>query len=286
MASTTSSADRLVRFVCNDDGKTYYGRTDSSLKQAELLSEGSPFSSTNKSTGISRPISKLLSPLARDDCRGIVCIGLNYIDHADEAKMAIPTTPVVFAKPITALSGPTDDLRIPRISWEKGGLDYEGELVIVIGREASRVSEEKALDFVYGFTAGNDFSNRPWQLEKSLGGGQWCFSKSFDTSAPIGPAIVSKEALGGDASNLTIKTTLNGETMQDSSTNRMIFSAAKLVSFLSQGMTLLPGTLIFTGTPAGVGMGKSPQVAIKERDVLEVAIEGIGSLRNEVVYEN
>lgn len=133
--------------------------------------------------------------------------------------------------------------------------------------------------------AGNDFSNRPWQLEKTLSGGQWCFSKSFDTTAPIGPAIVSKDGLGGDASNLTISTVINGETLQSSSTNQMIFSPAKLVSFLSQGMTLLPGTLIFTGTPAGVGLGKSPQFEVKEGDIVEVAIEGIGSLMNNVVYE-
>ncbi|KAI7912744.1 fumarylacetoacetate hydrolase [Pyricularia oryzae] len=138
--------------------------------------------------------------------------------------------------------------------------------VIVIGKEASRVSEAQALDYVYGYTVGNDFSNRTWQLDKTLSGGQWCFSKSFDASAPIGPAIVSKEALG-DAANLSIRANLNGETMQDSNTGQMIFGAAKLVSFLSQAMTLLPGTLIFTGTPAGVGLGRSPQVVVKEGDV-------------------
>lgn len=131
---------------------------------------------------------------------------------------------------------------------------------------------------------GNDFSNRTWQLDKTLSGGQWCFSKSFDASAPIGPAIVPKEALG-DAANLSIRANLNGETMQDSNTSQMIFGAAKLVSFLSQAMTLLPGTLIFTGTPAGVGLGRSPQVVVKEGDVLDVAIGGIGKISNRVVYE-
>lgn len=135
--------------------------------------------------------------------------------------------------------------------------------------------------------AGNDFSNRPWQLDKALGGGQWCFSKSFDSSAPIGPAIVPREALGGggDAADLPIRAVLNGKTMQDSNTGQMVFGVAKLVSFLSRAMTLLPGTLIFTGTPAGVGLGRSPQVAVKENDVLEVEIGGIGKIRNRVVYE-
>ncbi|KAH8169692.1 fumarylacetoacetate (FAA) hydrolase family protein [Sarocladium implicatum] len=282
MSTTTTAAasTRLVRFVSKTDGQTYYGLADSSLQEAEALTRGSPFSDRGgQQTGIKHAIDKLLSPLARDDCRGIVCIGLNYRDHAEEANMAIPTVPVVFRsfksfaadpkasiavlshKPITALSGPYDDLRIPKVSWDKGGLDYEAELV------------------------GNDFSNRPWQLEKTLSGGQWCFSKSFDTTAPIGPAIIAKDGLGGDASNLSIRTVINGETLQDSSTNQMIFSAAKLVSFLSQGMTLLPGTLIFTGTPAGVGLGRSPQFEVKEGDVVEVAIEGIGSIKNTVVYE-
>ncbi|KAH8847088.1 hypothetical protein MCOR27_009821 [Pyricularia oryzae] len=280
----TASRGGLIRFVSQADGKTYYGLADQHLREAETLSAGHPFGGDARPTGVRQPISQLLSPLARDDCRGIVCIGLNYRDHAEEAKMAIPTVPVVFYKPVTALAGPNDDLIIPRASWEKGALDYEAELVIVIGKEASRVSEAQALDYVYGYTVGNDFSNRTWQLDKTLSGGQWCFSKSFDASAPIGPAIVPKEALG-DAANLSIRANLNGETMQDSNTSQMIFGAAKLVSFLSQAMTLLPGTLIFTGTPAGVGLGRSPQVVVKEGDVLDVAIGGIGKISNRVVYE-
>ncbi|KAI6354481.1 hypothetical protein MCOR25_008570 [Pyricularia grisea] len=282
--SITASRGGLIRFVSQADGKTYYGLADQHLRDAETLSTGHPFSGLAKPTGVRQPVSRLLSPLARDDCRGIVCIGLNYRDHADEAKMAIPTVPVVFYKPVTALAGPNDDMVIPRASWEKGALDYEAELVIVIGKEASRVSEAQALDYIYGYTVGNDFSNRTWQLDKTLSGGQWCFSKSFDTSAPIGPAIVTKEALG-DAANLSIRANLNGETMQDSNTSQMIFGAAKLVSFLSQAMTLLPGTLIFTGTPAGVGLGRSPQVVVKEGDVLDVEIGGIGKISNRVVYE-
>ncbi|KXJ88655.1 hypothetical protein Micbo1qcDRAFT_213751 [Microdochium bolleyi] len=288
-----STPGRLIRFISGTDGKPYYGlAADESLREADIFVPGAnPFaapSATARPTDDGRqPVSRLLSPLARNDCRGIICIGLNYRDHADEAKMPIPTIPVVFHKPITALTGPHDDLRIPRMSWEKGGLDYEAELVIVIGKEASRVSEEDALNCIYGYTVGNDFSNRTWQLEKTLSGGQWCLSKSFDSSAPIGPAIVAKELLPEISSGgLAMRAALNGETMQNSSTSQMIFSAAKLVSFLSGAMTLLPGTLIFTGTPAGVGLGRSPQVVVKEGDVLEVEIEGIGKIVNKLVYEN
>lgn len=278
-------AQRLIRFVSSDDGNTYYGDADGGLKTAKLLSGQNPFSGDCESTGKVHNVSQLLSPVSMDDCRGIVCIGLNYIDHAQEAKMAIPTIPVVFHKPITALSGPRDDIMVPKLSWEKGRLDYEAELVIVIGQKASRVSKEEALDYVFGYTVGNDFSNRAWQLEPTLSGGQWCFSKSFDTSAPVGPAIVSKDILR-DAKGLDISLTLNGDVMQSSNTDNMIFSAAELVSFLSQGMTLLPGTLIFTGTPAGVGFGRKPNVSVRENDVLKVKISGIGEIDNKVSYES
>ncbi|KAH7018586.1 uncharacterized protein B0I36DRAFT_368595 [Microdochium trichocladiopsis] len=272
---------RLIRFVSKTDNQVYYGHaTNNSLSEAKVLEPGNPFFSAPTTNSSSHPVGRLLGPLARDDCRGIICIGLNYRDHAEEAKMAIPTIPVVFHKPITALSGPYDDLKIPRASWEKGALDYEAE-------EASRVSESEAAGYIYGYTAGNDFSNRTWQLDPTLSGGQWCLSKSFDSTAPIGPAIVSGDLLPDVStdSGLTIRATLNGEVMQDSSTSQMIFSPAKLVSFLSQAMTLLPGTLIFTGTPAGVGLGRNPRVEVKEGDVLDVEIQGIGKISNHVVYE-
>ncbi|KAI1053180.1 hypothetical protein LB506_012331 [Fusarium annulatum] len=282
------SIQRLVRFVSKDDGKTYYGAADEALQFAKPFQEGSPFSPTTQISDNKHGIQKLLCPIDIDDARSVVCIGLNYTDHAQEAKMAIPKVPVVFRrdsfKPVTALTGPYDDLVLPRTSWEKGRLDYESELVIVIGRKASRVSKDDALDYVFGYTAGNDISNRAWQLEPHLGGGQWCYSKCFDSSAPIGPAIVSKDILGS-AVGLGIRGTLKDTQVQNGNTNNMIFSVAEIVSFLSQGMTLLPGTLIFTGTPAGVGFGRTPQISMTEGDVTKVEIDGIGAIANKVVYE-
>ncbi|KAH7229841.1 hypothetical protein BKA60DRAFT_590626 [Fusarium oxysporum] len=278
------SIQRLVRFVSKDDGQTYYGAADKAFQFAKPLQEGSPFSPTTQISDNQHGIQKLLCPIDIDHARSVVCIGLNYTDHAEEAKMAIPKVPVVFFKPATALAGPYDDLVLPRTSWEKERLDYESELVIVIGKKAARVSKDDALDYVFGYTAGNDVSNRAWQLEPHLGGGQWCYSKCFDSSAPIGPAIVPKDILGS-AVGLGIRGTLNDSQVQSGNTNNMIFSVAEIVSFLSQGMTLLPGTLIFTGTPAGVGFGKTPQISMKQGDVIKVEIDGIGAISNKVVYE-
>ncbi|RFN54241.1 fumarylacetoacetate hydrolase [Fusarium flagelliforme] len=275
---------RLVRFVSKDDGAIYYGAANETLQKAKALSPGNPFSPETEVDNHEHEIEKLLCPVDINHARSVVCIGLNYTDHAEEAKMPIPKVPVVFFKPVTALTGPYDDLVLPRTSWEKGRLDYESELVIVIGKKASRVSKDNALDYVFGYTAGNDVSNRAWQLEPHLGGGQWCYSKCFDSSAPIGPAIVSKDILGS-AVGLGIRGTLNDSRLQDGNTNNMIFSVAEIVSFLSQGMTLLPGTLIFTGTPAGVGFGKRPQIEMKEGDITRVEIDGIGGIANKVVYE-
>ncbi|KAH7267811.1 uncharacterized protein BKA55DRAFT_685095 [Fusarium redolens] len=278
------STQRLVRFVSKDDGKTYYGAADEALQFANPLETGSPFSPTTQTIDKQHGIQRLLCPVDINHARSVVCIGLNYTDHAEEAKMPIPKVPVVFFKPVTALTGPHDDLVLPRASWEKGRLDYESELVIVIGKRAARVSEDDALDYVFGYTVGNDVSNRAWQLETHLGGGQWCYSKCFDSTAPIGPAIVSKDILGS-AVGLGIRGTFNDTQVQDGSTNNMIFSVAEIVSFLSQGMTLLPGTLIFTGTPAGVGFGRKPQISMKEGDITKVEIDGIGAISNKVVYE-
>ncbi|EXL91301.1 hypothetical protein ACKRZS_011698 [Fusarium odoratissimum] len=278
------SIQRLIRFVSKDDGKTYYGAANESLQNARPLEMGNPFSASIQIVDRQHSIAKLLCPIDLEHVRSVVCIGLNYTDHAEEARMAIPKVPVVFFKPVTALTGPYDDLVLPRTSWEKGRLDYESELVIVIGKKASRVSKDDALDYVFGYTVGNDISNRAWQLEPHLGGGQWCYSKCFDSSAPIGPAIVSKDILGS-AIGLGIRGTLNDTQVQDGSTNNMIFSVAEIVSFLSQGMTLLPGTLIFTGTPAGVGFGRKPQISMKEGDVTKVGIDDIGAIANKIVYE-
>jgi 2-keto-4-pentenoate hydratase/2-oxohepta-3-ene-1,7-dioic acid hydratase in catechol pathway len=187
----------------------------------------------------------LLAPLARRDIRTVRCLGLNYEQHAKESNLPIPKYPVLFYKPVTSIAGPTDDIPVSPLAQEGEGLDYECELVIVIGKEAKEVPENKALDYVLGYSVGNDVSHRDWQLKR--GGGQWGLGKGFDGWAPFGPGIVSSELIR-DPNALRISTKLNGQEVQSSSTKDMIFHVAQTVAFLSQGTTLLPGDLIFTGT--------------------------------------
>lgn len=173
------------------------------------------------------------------------CLGLNYEQHAKESNLPVPKYPVLFYKPVTSIAGPTDDIPVSTLAQEGEGLDYECELVIVIGKEAKDVPESKALDYVLGYSVGNDVSHRDWQLKR--GGGQWGLGKGFDGWAPFGPGIVSSELIR-DPNALRISTKLNNREVQSSSTKDMIFNVAQTVSFLSQGTTLLPGDLIFTGT--------------------------------------
>jgi len=187
----------------------------------------------------------LLAPLAHKDIGTVRCLGLNYAQHAKEANAPIPKYPVLFFKPVTSIAGPTDDIPIPQLALEGEGLDYECELVIVIGKEAKDVPESRALDYVLGYAVGNDVSHRDWQIKR--GGGQWSLGKGFDGWAPFGPGIVSSKVIS-DPNALQISTTLNGKTVQESTTKDMIFGVAKTIAFLSQGTTLLPGDLIFTGT--------------------------------------
>ncbi|PTX18080.1 2-keto-4-pentenoate hydratase/2-oxohepta-3-ene-1,7-dioic acid hydratase in catechol pathway [Pontibacter mucosus] len=216
---------------------------------------------------------RLGSPIARPS--KIVCIGLNYADHAKETGAAIPQEPIVFFKATSALCGPNDDVIIPKNS-EK--LDWEVELAVIIGKKASYVSEEEALDYVAGYALHNDYSERAFQLER---GGQWVKGKSNDTFAPVGPFLATPDELE-DVNNLRLWLTVNGETMQDGTTANLIFKIPFLVSYLSQFMTLLPGDMITTGTPAGVGLGMNPQVYLKEGDVVELGIDGLGSSKQTV----
>ncbi|OKL40083.1 fumarylacetoacetate hydrolase family protein [Pontibacter flavimaris] len=216
---------------------------------------------------------RLGSPIARPS--KIVCIGLNYADHAKETGAAIPQEPIVFFKATSALCGPNDDVIIPRNS-EK--LDWEVELAVVIGKKATYVSEEEALEYVAGYALHNDYSERAFQLER---GGQWVKGKSNDTFAPVGPFLATPDELK-DVDNLRLWLTVNGKTMQDGTTANLIFKIPFLISYLSQFMTLLPGDMITTGTPAGVGLGMHPQVYLKEGDVVELGIDGLGSSKQTV----
>jgi 2-keto-4-pentenoate hydratase/2-oxohepta-3-ene-1,7-dioic acid hydratase in catechol pathway len=190
-------------------------------------------------------VKTLLAPLARHDIGTVRGLGLNYEQHAKETNLPIPTYPVLFYKPVTSITGPTDDIPVSAMAQQCEGLDYECELVAVIGKEARDVPESRALDYVLGYAVGNDVSHRDWQMKR--GGGQWSLGKGFDGWAPFGPGIVSSSLIH-DPNALNISTKLNGQTVQSSSTKDMIFAVAKTIAFLSQGTTLLPGDLIFTGT--------------------------------------
>ena len=206
----------------------------------------------------------------------IVCIGLNFRDHAVESAMQIPNEPVLFFKSTTSLVGPDDDLVIPRNAHK---VDWEVELAVVIGKRAKYIAQEGALEFVAGYVLHNDYSERSFQLER---GGQWVKGKSADTFAPLGPYLATRDEIP-DTSHLNMWLKVNGEFRQRSSTAQMIFDVAALVSYCSEFMTLLPGDVISTGTPAGVGLGMKPPIYLKPGDVVELGIDGLGESRQNVV---
>lgn len=209
----------------------------------------------------------------------LICIGLNYKDHAAESKMAIPEKPVVFSKFSSAVIAPGEPVVLPATSKQ---VDYEAELAVVIGRRAKNVSADRAYDYVLGYTAFNDVSARDFQFAD----GQWQRGKSCDTFAPMGQTIVTTDVVP-DPQKLWIKLTLNGQTMQDSNTDQMIFGVARLIEFLSETITLEPGDVIATGTPSGVGFARNPPVFLKPGDEMEVNIEVVGGINNPVVgHEN
>ncbi|KAB5566203.1 hypothetical protein GE09DRAFT_1218474 [Coniochaeta sp. 2T2.1] len=276
------SFQRLVRFV-NEQGATQYGDLkveatgDLTGQEVEVL-EGD-VQSGFKATGRTEKISKLLCPLPSVPL--VVCIGLNYQKHANEANLKVPSYPVVFTKPADALAGPYDD--VPIHPDAQGMLDYEGELTVVIGKDAKNVSEADALSYVLGYTVGNDVSARNFQLPDASGG-QFCYAKSFDKFAPIGPVIVNANLIP-DPQKIHYVTKVNGEVRQETETSDQIFSIAKIISHLSRGTTLRKGTVIQTGTPSGVGLFMEPKGFLKDGDIVEVVVDGIGSIRNKMVFE-
>ncbi|OJZ83016.1 hypothetical protein ASPFODRAFT_49678 [Aspergillus luchuensis CBS 106.47] len=228
-----------------------------------------------RKTGATEQVLRLLSPMSRAEIGSIRCIGLNYVSHAQEMSLPLPQVPTVFLKPSTALCDPWPASSIlPKITQRDHTGDYESELAVVIGRDAKNVSPEHAMDYVLGYTAANDVSSRTSQNNQS----QWCFSKGFDTSCPLGPALVSKD-LVPDIGKLHISGMKNGQLMQDCDISDLIFDVAELVSFLSQGTTLPAGTVILTGTPPGVGAGQEPKAFLKHGDEFAVEIKPyIGTL--------
>ncbi|KAI1496598.1 fumarylacetoacetate hydrolase [Biscogniauxia marginata] len=277
---------RLVRFLARN-GKVHYGDailppgvTDIAQTKKARLITGEIFGKHEVTDQVA-DVRLLLAPLAPEDVKTVRCLGLNYELHAKESGLPIPKYPVLFYKPVTSLAGPTDPIPVHPLAQEAPGLDYECELVAVIGKTCADVSESEALNYVLGYAIGNDVSHRDWQLQR--GGGQWSLGKGFDGWAPYGPGIVSSEIIK-DPQTLKITTKLNGQTVQESNTSDMIFNVKKTISFLSQGHTLLPGDLIFTGTPSGVGMGRTPKLWMKDGDVVEVELEGVGTCTNKVEF--
>lgn len=265
---------KLLRYL-DPEGNIQFGRQKSET-DIERLS-GDPYTGLTP-TGESARVHKRLAPI---EPKGILCIGLNYKHHAAESGMKPPELPILFVKGNNTLQHPGDPIEIPT-HLASAEVDYECELAVVIGRACKNVSREKALDYVLGYTCANDVSARDWQIRK--GGGQWCRGKFFDTFAPLGPVLVTTDEIP-NPNALGIKTILNGETVQDWNTNDMIFDVPALIEFLSGSTTLLPGTVILTGTPHGVGMAAKPPRWLKAGDVVTIEIEKIGQLTNPVINE-
>jgi 2-keto-4-pentenoate hydratase/2-oxohepta-3-ene-1,7-dioic acid hydratase in catechol pathway len=264
---------RIVRFE-DESGAVGWGRVDGEEYGTAERLRGELFGGLEH-TGETTRVVRLLAPL---DPADILCIGLNYRRHAVESNMAIPERPVLFIKATSTTTAPGAPVVIPALTQEP---DYECELAVVIGKAARHVSEADALDYVFGYTCANDVSARDWQLRLDR---QWARGKSFDTFCPLGPVLVTTDEIP-DPNTLAISTTVDGETLQSSNTADMIFSVRQIIAYLSEGMTLRPGTVILTGTPEGVGMGRTPNRWLRPGETCDITIEKIGTLSNPVVAE-
>ena len=266
---------KIIRFLDDQNqicfGHKYNGNT------ADCL-DGDLFDDL-KGNGRKAEVKKILAPL---DPRTILGIGLNYHDHAKEAGFDIPKYPVLFMKNPAAAANPDDPIVIPACCSRGPEVDYEVELGVIIGKAARNVSSTEALDYVLGYTPANDVSARRWQMH--AGENQWDRGKSFDTFCPFGPELITADEIP-DPQILQLKCILNGETLQDTNTSDMIFSVAEIIAYLSDGMTLLPGTLILTGTPSGVGFIRKPPIYLMPGDTVELQIDGFRPLINPVIAE-
>eukprot|EP00929_Paragymnodinium_shiwhaense_P115744 TRINITY_DN84817_c0_g1_i1.p1 TRINITY_DN84817_c0_g1~~TRINITY_DN84817_c0_g1_i1.p1 ORF type:complete len:283 (-),score=62.35 TRINITY_DN84817_c0_g1_i1:142-990(-) len=267
---------KFCRFEDAVSGQALYGflQADGSV----TIGEGCPYAGTLKDTGRKATVKRCLAPVAPTS---VICIGLNYSKHADELKLPYPKNPVVFMKPPGSQTGHGAKVVKPRIT-EK--MDYEVELAVVIGKNCKDVTVDEALDYVLGYTVANDLSTRDWQKVPELAGSQWCRSKGFDGFSPLGPVLVTRDEIK-DPNNLALCSYVNGEKRQDSSTKDFIFNVQQVVSFLSAGCTLEPGTVIMTGTPAGVAEGMKGQPWLQAGDKVVTEIESIGSLEVEIIAD-
>jgi 2-keto-4-pentenoate hydratase/2-oxohepta-3-ene-1,7-dioic acid hydratase in catechol pathway len=268
----TKTDMRIIRFV-DSKGSIQFAR-ETGPQQAERLS-GDLYRGLQP-TGEQVSIVRALAPL---EPVNIFCIGLNYREHAAETGAELPRNPVIFMKPTSSLCHPGQQILLPACSRQGPEVDYEAELAVVIGRAARNVPTSSALDYVLGYTCANDVSARKWQ--KHGGGGQWTRGKSFDRFCPLGPVLVTADEIP-DPQDLGVRALLNGRLMQDGHTADMIFPVAELIHRLSQDTTLLPGTVILTGTPSGVGFTRKPPVFLAANDRIRIEIDGIGGLENPV----
>ncbi|KAF2501399.1 hypothetical protein BU16DRAFT_522373 [Lophium mytilinum] len=290
--------ERLIRFVTTD-GRVLRGdpilpspdfdlgnTTEETKLQAHVIAGSDPYDTTGytRVTDEVVTVKQLLGPLAQDDVDILRCIGLNYAKHIKEAGRSPPPFPSVFFKPSTCIQDHGANVIVPKIAQDDQA-DYEGELAIVIGKNAKNVSTEDALDYVAAYTCGNDISSRKLQRDPAFAGRvpQWGFSKGFDTFAPIGPCLVNPELIG-DPKKLLLKTIVNGDTRQEEYVDDLLFDCAYLISYLSSGTTLKKGSVIMTGTPGGVGAGLNPPQYLVPGTTMEVVIDKIGTLRNGVEF--
>lgn len=265
---------RIIRYL---DANNTIGYAAQQADGSALRLEGNIYASP-RVTMEEICVKKLLAPI---EPSSIICIGLNYRKHAQETGAKFPEFPVVFFKGINTVQHPGEAIQIPT-HLRSDEVDYECELAVVIGRACKNVHRANALDYVLGYTCCNDVSARDWQIQR--GGGQWCRGKTFDTFSPLGPVLVTPNEIS-DPNALSIRTVLNGAVMQNWNTNDMIFSVPALIEFLSGSTTLLPGTVILTGTPHGVGMAQKPPRWLKAGDSVTIEIEKIGALTNPVIHE-
>lgn len=267
---------KIIRFL-SDDQRILYGRYEMDQPDCARIIEGDIFQEfrvTHETAGIKRFLPPVPPP-------NILALGLNYRRHAEETEMAVPDYPILFMKATSSVIGHQEPILLPAAG--PGKVDYEAELAVVIGRSVKNVNTSEALACIFGYTCANDVSARDWQLEKQKG--QWIRGKSFDTFCPLGPWLVTKDEIA-DPDRLKIRAILNDDDiLQDSTTANMIHNVAAIISFLSQSMTLLPGTVVLTGTPEGVGFTRQPPLFLKAGDRISIEIEGIGRLSNPVVQE-
>lgn len=283
---------RLIRFI-GTDGQVYLGDAQATGDLHKLITsgqtitakviEGGPFDGVVTDKVVD--VKTLLGPLTPEDVPIVKCVGLNYMKHIKEGGRTPPPFPSIFYKPSTSVADYGEDIPIPKLAQENQ-CDYEGELCVVIGKDGKDIPEDRALEYVAGYVSGNDVSARTWQRDPKYAGGvpQWCFSKSFDKYAPLGPALVSTEVIP-DPGVLHLQTRVNGEIRQDTNTNDLLFNVPRIIAFISQGTTLQKGTVIMTGTPSGVAMGMKEPKWLQDGDTVEVEIEHIGTLRNKMSFQ-